>query len=55
MTYNLKCISSTSATYDVDAVNNMPIEIYSYNSQMTLTSYIKSKQLFEIFGFDNLL
>ena len=34
MTMSFRCYESTSPTYPVDAVNNMILNIYSYNLTM---------------------
>lgn len=56
LSYNFKCIKTTSATYSVDDVNSMTTKIYSFgSSKMSTASYIESAQLMKLFKMDDIL
>lgn len=55
LTYNFKCIKTTSAKYSAEQVNNMNTKIYSYGSKSSSTSYIESEQLMKILKFDDII
>ena len=56
LTYNFKCIRTTSAKYSPDNVNLMETRIYSYgSSKMSSTSSIESEQLMKILKMDDII
>lgn len=54
LTYNFRCIKTTSPTYSVDDVNNMNTVIYSYgSSRLSTSSSIESEQLIKMLKLED--